>query len=328
MEATNGVGEGTVESLDIENDTDDTTLNRLLRSCANIRRRSKCWRTLSSPRKRDDSTSIATTTTTPGNHVYVRRMCEEQQKAQILERQIWDYRAKIGRMKKRRRHREQDAATASATVGDTMRHDNPAATITNTKATAAKTMAQQQRLLHSKVMDETLRHQQECVLLSRMAMSQPAVRVATATTTTNTDDSTNTSDPTQILVQEAVRCRNQLVHKALVTQRRLDAVKRDLQTAHERGMQLQQRNRDAWSQLQQLRQQQESNVSLPGIIPVSLEHNSATSGSSNNSSHTAHQKMQRLATETVVLKRVLADILAHLDWYNDERLRETLLQLE
>lgn len=293
---------------------DDAPVKSLLRSCANIRKRSRSWRTLSSSSSKPKH-KVATVSSPVGSSSYIHRMREEQKKAEILDRRIWEYRAAIERMKlrKKRSLEQQNDAKAVGEASNPMRSNA-------TKASTAKAISLQQRLLRSKVMDETLRQQQECLLLSRINMSQPAVRVAHASSASTSNSPT---DPTETLVQEAARCRNKLVKKALETQRAIDKIKQDLREAHTRGKELQERNRDAWGKLQQLRQQQEQG-NASSLALASLE----STANNNNSDDVHQQKLQRLARETVILKRVLADIIAQLDWSNDARLQETLLQLE
>ena len=295
---------------------DDAPLSRLLLSCANIRKRSRILRTLSSSstkRKRQP----ATVAIPVDSNSYIQRMREEQQKAEVLDRRIWEYRAAIERMKLRRKRsleQEKDAAVAGETPNPM--NSNIA------KATTTKAISLQQRLLRTKVMDETLRQQQECLLLSRITMSQPAVRVARASIFSTGN---NLTDPTVTLVQEAAQCRNKLVKKALETQRAIDKIKQDLREAHSRGKELQERNRAAWVKLQQLRQQEEQENDN-SLTLVSL---GKTANDDSDDDIDAHrQKLQRLARETVILKRVLADVIAQLNWSKDERLQETLLRLE
>lgn len=249
----------------------------------------------------------------PGNgDAVLRRLREEQQKAEILDRRIWEYQAAIERLKLRQEQtlEQSDDTAVSMSVDEspkTRQHNN-------TSATSDKAISLQQRLLRSKVIDETWRQHQECLLLSRMEMSPPAVRVANATA------STSASDPNVTLVQEALRCRNRLVKKALETQREIDTIKQDLREAHVRGMQLQELNRDAWNRVQQLRQQQE--MENGSSVMVDTNTNDTIEGDPRQTF------LQRLAKENIILKRALADVIARLDWSNDERLQEILLRLE
>ena len=299
-------------------------LSSLLVSCTNIRKRSRCWRTLSSSlseRKRRDL--LATSSSGGGtegdipvhssnNDTVIRRLREEQQTAAILDRRIWEYQLAIERLKHRQKRslgQSEAAAADSTTVDEGARSRN---TSNNGSGLTAKELSMQQRILRSKVMDEIWRKHKERLLLSRMAMSQPAVRVANAAASTSCPN-----DPTVTLVQEALRCRNRLVTKTLKIQREIGDIKRDLRDAHVRGMQLQESNREAWIKLQELRQKQDDESGSNEILE-----------NSNTDNGTQGQKLQRLARENVILKRVLADIIARLDWSDDERLQEILLRLE
>lgn len=262
----------------------EDALTSLMHSCASIRKRARSIKTRASPsrcrnRKRGD---------------LAEQIEEEQQTALFLDRKIFDYKAAILRHKKRQQ----------ASVGDA-----------TANKTATKASLQEQRLLRSQLVEESLRQQREALLLSRVAMAQPAGKVAFAAQTKNISDEDVASGNHQdqmTLVQETIQCRNRLVEKSLATQRQLDSVRKEYEVLSQEGARLKVSNQEAWKTLKMLHRGQ-------GKCTASSEEQATDAAATS-----------RLAEETKVLKRALAEIISFsdLDWYSDQRIQNTLLKLE
>ena len=172
-------------------------------------------------------------------------------------------------------------------------------------STAKAATPQQQRMLRSQVMDEALRVQQERLLMERMTMAKPA-RLALSN-----DDKQHQDEDHKILIKETVLCRNKMAQKVFDTQYQLDAVRSEMDKVTREGKTLQEKNSQA---LKNMKQQADSSQSQ------SSQH--AVPGQTN--------ERDRVADETLILKRVLAELIAGngLDWYKDQRIQETFMKLE
>jgi hypothetical protein len=226
---------------------------------------------------------------------YAQQILDEEAIAKDLERQILDQRAAILRIQRRRQHQQ-------------------SASPCNSKAAVLR----EHRLLQSKVLEESARQQKNIVLLQRMAMAQPAKEVAWVYQDIATDDE-NHEETTEalmgqdyrdwkIMVHETVRCRNNLVTRNLKTTRQLDSLRQKLRTAMQEGEQLQKLTKETWEAL------------TPSEQTINGAHDEQKTDPAT----------KRLESEIVLLKGIVQDLMlaGKLDWYEDERLRETLLKLE
>jgi hypothetical protein len=181
---------------------------------------------------------------------------EEQEIARWLDRHILEYRARL---------------------------------LQPTRTTASRS-ALQRRLL-----DESVRMQQEHTLLSRMLQSQVALQTSFV------------ADPTEAtyLRQQACKSRNAQVAVALTLSKTLDGLRQNVRDVSEQCRILQQDNRNACQSIEPVEEEE---------TPKDI----------------VSEETKRLCDENLVLKRALADLVAgsKLDWYADERLREIMLQLD
>jgi hypothetical protein len=148
---------------------------------------------------------------------------------------------------------------------------------------------QQQELL-----DESVRQQQEQLLLSRIEMSPIAQECLHSS-----NDWSVRQQSERVLLQEAVLSRDQQVEASLDKMDQLRHVLSQLEDVIKESQESQTQNKRLWQEI-----------------------------SSDNKSGAVTETS--LATETRILKRVLQDIIirSDLDWYADERLRDTMLKLE
>lgn len=151
--------------------------------------------------------------------------------------------------------------------------------------------------LQRRLLDESMRIQQEHTLLSRILSSKTA---------RETSFPTNSNEITQ-LRQQAVQSRNSQVTLALSRSRMLDDLRQRVREASAECRELQLTNRQGF----QTMQIDTGNASVPssGAIPTST---------------------RRLADENLLLSRALADLLvgSQLDWHADARLGMILQQLD
>ncbi|CAB9499349.1 expressed unknown protein [Seminavis robusta] len=279
---------------------DPPTLDNLLQSCDSIRRH--CHAT---------SSSTCTTMTAAD---YAHSILDEEAVAKDLERQIRDCRAAIGRIQKRKQQHHHDKSSNDTNSDSTTAITGNIDSNQNNKPAFLR----EHRLLQSQVLEEAARQKKNKMLLLRMAMAKPAQEVAWVyqqqqqqQPSSSTSDDDNYHDQ-MILVHETVQCRNVLVSRNLKTSRQLDATREELRVAMHEGERLQQLAQETWQALQPY--QMESNYDpLSSIF-------------ANNKK----QDKGRLASETVLLRGVVQDLIVggNLDWYGEERLRETLVKLE
>ena len=156
---------------------------------------------------------------------------------------------------------------------------------------------QQVRIQQQELLDESVRQQQEQLLLSRIEMA------SIAQDTVFPQQSRSERDESEaLLVQEAIQSRDELVTISLHKCQQLNGRRAQLQEVTAESQRLQDENRRLWQQL----------------------------GSNTSNSNDTPADTTRLATETRILKRVLQDIIvtSDIDWYEDKRLRETMMKLE
>jgi len=335
-------------------------LTSLLTSCSNIRKRARSWTTLQQQQQPTNNGSTNTVCNGNGAKNDTETMQQEQRhRAEILDHQIWEYQSAIQRIMKRRQRLlpvqcsdNIPSVSKDSTMIQTQQTETETAAVT-TSSSATKKLLQEHRLLQSKVMDKTLQRQQEHLLLSRIAMSVPAVWVAqqkAITTDRELQQQTRniTQQPQQqeeqqhriVLLQEAMRARNRFVQKVLVVQQKLREVNQELRQVDMKCQQLRQQNRDTWNALQQKQQEEQegrvaaaaTNATATATADDATTINNKSSKTTTSSINTEEgNNTDRLVKETLVLKRVLADILAQqnmVDWYHDERLLETIQKLE
>jgi hypothetical protein len=297
--AEDGASEDMPPALNVFID-EGNALESLLQSCAYIRKRTRTCLTLSSTSEASIPKHSSTSRDTKNDDTDVEelnmwlRIREQQQTALNLDRQVHGYRSATMRLKRRRTAPQTSLSEAGR----------------GQAKPETKNASQQHRFLRSKFMDATLRHQQEQLLLSRIAMSRPAVQVAFALPNNNqeTEHRSGSDIKTtqqQILVQEAVKCCNRQVKIALETHGEIRKVKEQVSLETEKIQKAQARCRELWKELQALKQADQKSA----LLSV---------------------KDRRLAQENTILRRLLLDLISgcDLDWYNDERLRATLLKLE
>jgi hypothetical protein len=149
--------------------------------------------------------------------------------------------------------------------------------------------AQQQELL-----DESVRRQQEQLLLSRIEMSPIAQECLHSC-----NDWSVRQPSERVLLQEAVLSRDEQVETSLDKMDQLRHLLSQLEDVIKESKELQTQNKCLWQEI----------------------------SSDNNSGAVTETS---LATENRMLKRVLQDIIigGDLNWYADERLRNTMLKLE
>jgi hypothetical protein len=148
----------------------------------------------------------------------------------------------------------------------------------------------QLRMQQQELFDESVRRQQEHLLLSRIEMSSIA---------NESLQSHNLRQQSErILLEEAIQSRDEQVQISLEKIDQLNHVSTQLYDATQESLKMQTQNRSLWEQISGDKTRVEAETSL--------------------------------ATENRILKRVLQDILvgSELDWYADERLRDTMPKLE
>lgn len=167
--------------------------------------------------------------------------------------------------------------------------DYRAVRVVSTPASALQN-PRQLRVQQQELLDESVRRQQEHLLLSRIEMSSIA---------NESLQSHNLRQQSERgLREEAIQSRDEQVQISLEKIDQLHHVSSQLYDATKESQKLQTQNRSLWQQI--------------------------------SADKTGVEAETSLATENRILKRVLQDILvgSDLDWYADERLRDTMLKLE
>lgn len=197
---------------------------------------------------------------------------KELELAEWLDRNIVDYRAALARRQ--------------ASAG------------TNETATPTR---QQVHLQQQELLDESVRQQQERLLLSRIEMSSIVQDIIFPSQEQNRSER---DESETLLVQQVIKSRDEQVTVSLGKLEKLNHVRSQIQQVEEESQRLQNENRTLWQQL-------------------------GVACSSNDEAPTETTQTGR-ATETRILKRALQDIIvgSDLDWYADKRLRETMMKLE
>jgi hypothetical protein len=179
---------------------------------------------------------------------------------------------------------------------------------------------QELRVKQQELLDESVRKQQERLLLSRIEMSSMAQEYMfpqqqqESSTHSNTGQQKRNHKSETLLVQQVIQSRDEQVRLALNKIQQLDHVRAQLQEASNESRRVQQENRTLWQQ------QQQQQVSFNNSEDTSITQVPADEATT----------AAAIDTETRILKRALQDIIAgsELDWYADKRLRETIMKLE
>jgi hypothetical protein len=172
---------------------------------------------------------------------------------------------------------------------------------TNDDYSSTTTPRQQQQQLHlqHELLDESIRQQQENLLYERIQMSNVIHRKHPLETDQQHDSHS-------LLSREAIRARDELVQSNLQILKQIESLQKEIYETQKKVLALQEQNRDLWDSL------------------------NTNNNAGDSTPFVDNTKQSTLATETMILKRVLQDILANsdLDWYSDPRLRKTIQRLE
>jgi hypothetical protein len=166
--------------------------------------------------------------------------------------------------------------------------------LASTAPSAGLQNPRQLRVQQQELLDESVRRQQEQLLLSRIGMSSIAQECLQSY-----NDGSVRQQSERVLLQEAVQSRDEQVETSLDKMDQLGHLLSQMEDAIKESQELQTQNKRLWHE-------------------ISSDNNSGA------------ETETSLATETRILKRVLQDIIVggDLDWYADERLRDTMLKLE
>lgn len=269
-----------------------------------------------------------------------------------LDSQIVEYRAALKRQEEEDRLWNLGRETAAANKGGVSPSDKGDAaeddtSVANTairkvragSAPDAITIRRKERelkRLREDVFDETVRLQQERLLLSRLRMSAAAVYTSFPDSTTakrsdavsnrtcDANDEREASSATSIndeedhaarIRREALRSRDGQVSKALGRIQKVDKLRYRLAALSTDCRQWQSKNRDLWKRLTTNAAKSDTNDVL-----VASFHGQARDTSS----------IQSLQRENLVLRRALVEAIAGsgIDWYGDEKLSKTIQELE
>jgi len=304
------------------NEDGETVLRNLFESCASIQNRAKSWRTISKTssttfnepktrkRRRDPNKEVA------GYGFSASQLddtvLQEQELSRQLDAQILDYEAALQRLRLEKIGRDNTAEDTMEDATETPKksQENDAADDTSLK--------KQIEELQVQINNEKMRKRIDELLVKRMEMSEPAVALFFDKQGKIKDDS-SADDPESVLVKESIKCRDRLTTKALRTQNKIDNLKAQLRERADNIQEVHLMSRKALAQLRSIRaekrkqqQQQEDEENAKGKLD--------------------QEARERMATETLILRRVLQEIIVSsascLDWYGDERLYHTIQQLE
>jgi hypothetical protein len=230
-------------------------LAELLEACASITKRSLAYRTLSHP----------TPTTDDGSAALRADCATEKSLAAWLDRRIVGYQA--------REH-------------STNFHIGPPL---SKKALQRAVLQRQQYLV-----DESIRQQQEYILLTRIVNSKAAIAA-----------SSDNQSPSRLLSEQGIHSRNGQVAMALEKNRQLIQLRTNLRNSSAECRRLQRENQTMWQNLQQQQQQPDNDLST-------------------NESPTG-----MLVREKLALTRIMSDLIAgsELDWSGDSRLRQIMASI-
>jgi len=172
---------------------------------------------------------------------------------------------------------------------------------TDTTSEEAPPTRLQLRLQQQELLDESVRQQQENLLVSRIEMASVVQGIMFPPPTASRRSERDESE--SLLIQEAIQSRDEQVGISLDRIQQLNGIRSELQAATQESQRLQAQNSSLWQQV----------------------------GAANNNNRSAStETITEQVAETRVLKRALQDIIAggDLDWYADKRLRETMQKLE
>eukprot|EP00978_Attheya_sp_CCMP212_P001031 scaffold2113_cov63-Attheya_sp.AAC.13 len=250
----------------------------------------------------------ATCCDTTNNDSEIEAAYEDEMKMSTwLEAQIADYEAALERRKlKLQRHkkrpREDNGATATATA------------TTRSGTHESSTTKQDIKRLKEDLFDGTVRVQQERLLISRIRMASAASGTVFSNDASNSSVEPSIMDEERFLRRQALESRDELVESAVGKLCSIDESRKKLTEASKEFRSLQDQNRKLWGQL--------SSSTSNRVV--------AAENSSKKTDEPESSTTEELQKENVILKRALMDSIigSGLDWYSDDRLRNTILKLE
>ena len=273
-------------------------IQNIFRSCSSIQKRARSWPTI-----------IVSSTKIDRNKrqkldSYL-SFSAEQAESNSLDRQILDYVAVLRRLRIRNQESDKNFKSTMTTTGEENSIDKEDSDEAN--KSLAKIVSEKQQAIR----DILENQQREHLLVSRTAMSQAASIVWGKDQLQSRND-----NPTATILQEAIQCRNQLTKKVLATKRKVDALHLQLGLLSQKGRLFQSKIRETWTKLLSIKRQ--------------LEQSTRANPDTENNPPATHTQMQRMSTESLMLKRFLADLISQsgIDLCSDDRLRDTLSMLE